>query len=352
MKTIFVIALSTSAVLLSACATTAPLPNPKVSERLVFIPAAAAFQEFAAPNSPAAADATLIAKDQLADIAGQCGAEPTKAPMVGLIAPLADWAFSQVTSWLVDTADQALKDEIAQYTRSRSAATTTDFYNVMSSSAAAGLSGTRPSRACFRLSLRDGPDPKKPDVVPPLITDFVASVVYDPAMPEVVTIRPVRLYYSRIDTPSKDGKVVIAIKLTADIVSLGPQSASRQNGAIDTAIAKASLDAKQLAKDGMIYQTFADSKGTEVPLPAWNRDSAPAALDLNTTETSKGTKVKGSIVRTAAAPAHDRMYATMTITEAGNVPWLLKNLEKLLSGNKDGIAKNLASEAEKDLGVK
>jgi hypothetical protein len=270
---------------------------------------------------------TLIKLDLKNDVFQRCGWQRPKNAQADVVFPLiaaaAGWAITQIVTGIIDGIDSELQDEVKKYTHTYSAITdNVNFYSYLGSDA------DKKSKFCFRFSRVALADLKDPKSNPTLVTDFVGEAAYDPARPEVVALKPVRIYYTRIDTPTSDGRAVATFKLTAEAYWLSSQQGETKTGQINTALVSATINDDDLAK-GPFYKVYPDSDAVEkvVPLPPWNN--------------RKG----------AAAKKRNLMNVGMTLTEVGDVPWLLKNAASLFDKNKDSIAKSASSEAESAAGV-
>ncbi|MEA1648783.1 hypothetical protein UAJ10_07105 [Nitrospirillum sp. BR 11164] len=168
---------------------------------------------------PDPAAAALVMADRQNGLLTLCEAPPPPKPKPDLLAVaalIAGWAIEKVGTWLVDKVVGVLDKEVQAYTTSYVAKSENfDFYDTLT---AGGGIGAAPEHACFRLSRRVA----GPAGAATLAMDFVGKITYDPMMPEIVTITPVRLFYStdHMKKPDKGDKVAVGISMSLDEIGL------------------------------------------------------------------------------------------------------------------------------------
>ncbi|HUN91128.1 MAG TPA: hypothetical protein VMU33_03660 [Burkholderiaceae bacterium] len=304
--------------------------------------------------------------DRQTGLAEGCGAAPPTSGALGArsVIPGA-WIGSEVGDWAVGALDDNLKKVAKKYSFAQDVRSKPfDFYATLAPAATTDAAAASSSELslCFRLSRREPDDAANPDASAILVTDFVAKATYRPdadARREFVTLQPLRLYVHRVDIRSPKGEIAVTIHLSADVTSIEASRAETTRRAIDSTLVAEKLtvdgdglvvapsdDAKKAghggkddAKDdsrndkavtvkpGFFYVRYgAHSEGVDIPLPPWDLDAAAAAR---------------------SRPAHNATVATVSITEVGQIPWVLENVEKLLDKNKDKLGSELADALKK-----
>ncbi|HEY1504257.1 MAG TPA: hypothetical protein VGF92_08150 [Stellaceae bacterium] len=237
--------------------------------------------------------------------------------------PMAGWGIGETATWSVGTADSDLQNDVRSYSVARTVESGPfDFYDVLSNGK--GFHG-QPAAACFRLTQRGLAAPDDAASASTLYMDLIGQISYDPRRPQIITIKPVRLFYMRDLTASSDGRVAIDVKLAANMVWLSETGAMSTDDAINKSVVAATLNVKNLSGTSYFYNVYDLDKipAVEAPLPSFDFSSSPHPN------------------------RHDRMRLTATVTEVGNVPWLLKNSAKLVDQNKDGVTKDLVDLGDK-----
>jgi hypothetical protein len=260
-----------------------------------------------------------------------CGGHPpsgNKALLAPFLVPIVGWAISQAATWVVGAIDSALQADVKRYTVTHAVQSDAfDFYDVLSDGK--GFRGEQPAVACFRLT-QSGPskldDPKS---APTLYMDFIGQISFDPKHPQIIAIKPVRLFYARDVTPSSDGQAAIDIKIAADVVWLSDSGGETATGTMNKSVVAAKINVGKLSDSNYLYTVYDLAKvpAIEVPLPKYD------------------------YLTSARAPRDNRMRLTATVTEVGNVPWLLKNAASLFDKNKSGVTQDLINLGDKYAGV-
>jgi hypothetical protein len=347
--------------------------------------------------------------DQLQQVAQACGAPAAQNAQSGfaksrVVAPIVAAALVEAEKLAVEQIDRSLDEEAKKYTSTTAASTQPiDFYATLAPQAvgAAAPGGAAPAlrSLCFRMSRRelrdvaDSAHPADPKGAATLVADFIGRIDYEantPTRHQVITLHPIRLFVHRLNVKSSDGQVAVTVKLSADVIALTTTSGVATKRAIDHTVAaekftlkpdgsfsatpspyvsglepevaspqlsvcpaampggrlvderNAPADAADAAdavdpgKRLVVAPAFAyvrycpDFAGVQVPLPPWDYDTS----------------------KDGSYPAHDSMVATVSITQVGNLPWLLKNATKLLDKDKDKMAGTLVDQTKHDIAAK
>jgi hypothetical protein len=327
---------------------------PAARAQVVLVKGSAAFQEFATrkqiswtPPHDKGAPATtvsiddpatnaLVDQDRTNQIASQCGgpkaATAGAAPAVlpAFVVALAGWAVEQFVSFVVDTTDTYLQEQVKHYTRKWDSGNSPhgdDFYAIVANDSPRGFMPTKPATVCLHYSRYEQSNPKDGKSPPTLVSDFIAKVTYSPGWPEVVVIKPLRLYcksYASLAAQPDSKEVAVKISLAADVAYLQQLQGDIKTKTIDGTLLVSTIK-KDAVKPGLpIYQLYNQNivPGITAPLPPWNFDPR------------------------VSKPQHDNMRVTLTVEEAGDVPWLLKTAASLFDKNKDNIAKQITTQGQ------
>lgn len=337
--------------------------------------------------------------DQLQQVAQACGAPAPPSPPGFLkpraVAPIVAAALVEIEKLAVDQIDRSLDEEAKKYTSTTAAsAHPIDFYATLAPRAAAapGAAGTDSAlrSLCFRMSrreLRDVTDAADPKGAATLVADFIGRIDYEPNTParhQVISLHPIRLFVHRLNVESSDGRVVVTVKLSADVVALTTTKGVATKRAIDHTVAAEKFT---LNHDGQFSATpspYVSVLGPDADLPPPAACSAGRpggrTVDERKAPDEPADPKKRVVVAPAFAyvrycpdfdsvqvplppwdydtskdgsyPAHDSMVATVSITQVGNLPWLLKNATKLLDKDKDKMAGTLVDQTKHDMATK
>jgi hypothetical protein len=287
-------------------------------------------------------DNESLSKNAFAD----CGlpARPTGAPTAvsGLILTPINWAISAIISLVVDSADQALQDYIKSFTAQHAiTAKGVDLYAAFPPDV---MQSKVPTTVCLRYSrfVADKSPGGAAQISRSVAVDFIGSLTYDPADPNHLILRPIRLYYdkparftARNSVSPGDPADKVAYKVSPAL-SIATAAAGMHGIEVDsTQISMAnfgvsSVTAADLAKpDAPYYHLFSKSSKsdvipeTRIPLPAWNLK----AIGRGPESTS------GDI--------------TVTITETGKPNEAVAAFAKWLDKQKDTVSKDTTAQAEK-----
>ena len=279
----------------------------------------------------------LVQRDTQNSLAEKCGYVPPPnaplAPLGALLLPVLNWAIQQAVSWFIETADNRLQEMVHQYVKTwdpvRLDRSTDDLYGVLANGRPGGMSLDKPAVACLHYSryVASDQDPK----IPTLSADLVASILFDPSRPEMIQLRPLRLYYRNFSavtppTASQGGKPPekkVTFAVSAQGVSIGPHSGELSSGVIAGTLLTMQFQ-QPASSDSPLYQLYSDNAPIiEAPLPPWD-------------VTARG-----------GAPQHGRLLLDITVTEAGNVPQLLQALANIVHNNKSDIEKQVTADVQK-----
>jgi len=321
----------------SATTTTTATPHVAAGDgRLVFLTPSAADQEigiastFQDPKSNAILKSpslvVLASLDSQYDVGSACRLPPTFSKgetkrILPLLAPiavaLAGWVIEQAVTWVSNEISSELQAKVDAYTRSYVVESKTfDFYQSFTQNSS--FDSNKLYRSCIRLTSLSA-DEKTGD---PVLSDLLLAVTHQPGQTSTVTIRPVRLFVSKIQVPTSDNKAGITYSLTATTRARGINSVAAPETDFSGPILATTLDPISL-KSQYFYKVYTgDEPGAgehEYSIPAW---------DL----TAIGNK-----------PKNDEMTLSVTVTEVGDVPWLLKNINSLVKNNKDNATKSVVS---------
>lgn len=243
----------------------------------------------------------------------------------GLVAGVVDWVIGEIGELVVDAVSAELDKEVKSYS-----ATSTfeddgfDFYATLSDNR--GLSNAK-AISCFEASLIEPSDPAKLDSPPTLVMDFVGSITFDPAKPQIVSLRPLRLFYQRMDpiSHSNDGKYAVELKISADSITKDRSAGKLTKDVMDGSLVAVVIKPGELDGPNHFYRYYEPDKtpALTVPLPPWDYEKDGTAINSN------------------------YMTAKIVMTEVGDVPWLLAHADALISANKDAITKAIVTEAQK-----
>ena len=298
---------------------------------------------------PAASDPsrqTLLKLDAANSVAQSCGGvPPTRQPgqlktaALAVVAAL-DWLIGEAVPWITDQIDATLQRDVDQYTKVwTTPAAPTDLYTVLASGTAGKFAPGQVAVTCLHYT-RYSADSAKPSHLT-VSADFVARVGYAPRLPEMLAIQPLRLYYrdfAAITPPSaaENGtkpEKSITITIAADSLFLSANGGRRQTGTLNGQVLSMRIE-QPTKSDDVIYQVYQQSTGGTffdtrpssaptlfVPLPPWDIGAAGAAR-------------------------HGAVEVTMTLKEAGNVPWLLQHAADLFHANKSALTKSLTTDVQ------
>ncbi|MEM5433490.1 hypothetical protein [Cupriavidus oxalaticus] len=139
----------------------------------------------------------LREQDEKQRIPERCGKSPDEAMSAAAIpAALIGWGIGQLIQWTLTGISDELKSEIKRYsTNSPISSEPDDFYKNLSGN------GKNPSVTCFRVSrvgkLSQENKTDDRNVADTLLLDYIGIASYDPAQPEIIMIRPIRLFVQR-----------------------------------------------------------------------------------------------------------------------------------------------------------
>jgi hypothetical protein len=260
---------------------------------------------------------------------------------LGLVA--INWAISAFVSLVVDSADKELQDYISGFT-SQHAITSkgVDFYAAFPKDFQTSDKFT----ICVRYTrfMKSKAAGEQDVESPHVAVDFIGSITHDPADPNYLMLRPVRLYYENMsrftarrtqtvnDAPDK------AIYRISAALSIRTASAGMHGIDVDSAqvaaanFGTASVTSAEVSKPDSAYYHLFDkgnkSDGipeTRIPLPAWNLRA---------------------IGRGPESTAAD---VSVAITEAGSPDEVLSAFAKWLHKQKDSVNKDLTGLAQKSV---
>lgn len=265
-------------------------------------------------------------------VASACrgGSAQKEAGFAALVIP---YLIGKGVGFVVDQADQALQDELKKYTASFEGTDQGSLYISQPSN------GPVLANACFRLSRRAAGGADR------VAMDFVGKIEIRDSKWFVVT--PLRLYYAET-LAETDSSNAVGVSVAMKMAAVWREG---NRGRSEDAVISTSLVSEKVAVDSQhpyFYKLYnvpagtvttgistepatgsAESEGKKekvLPLPPWSvREQYP--YDENWVTTS------------------------VSVSETGNPPWLLKNAAKLFHNNKDSIAKNLEAAADKAAGV-
>ena len=307
--------------------------------RLVFLSAVQADQEIGKTTSikdpkngidiKSQALTVLVGLDSNYDVGSACRLPvlPTSTSrdrllfLAAPLAALAGWAIEKGVQWLAGKISSELQRQVDRYTRSYSIeGQTFDFYSNFTSLMSFDVS--KAYRGCIRLtSIASTSGDRTAD---PLLSDLLIAVTHEPGQGSSVTLRPLRLFVARVQVPTSDNEVAISYSLTATSQARGLNSMGSDtdfSGPVLTA--KVSTD---LLNHQYFYKTYLGTEaGAEqhvFPIPSWD------------------------FTGIGNAPKNNAMKLTVTVTEIGSIPSLLKEVNELVQDNKDDVTKYAVSQLQ------
>jgi hypothetical protein len=301
-----------------------------------------------APDDPSTKLLASLDESQTFHVVTTCGGnvpppEQRNPLLIGAAISAAEWLIGQVVGWAVGEINTSLQNELNKYTHQWNTSTATNVYPVLGDNT--NFSVDKDSKACFRYSRYVNMVPNQPHSTFTLDSDFVGLVQFDHAQPEVMTIRPVRLYYRNfkmIDVETANNTKSALISLTADAIHLTSNSGERTSNVINGTVVSSSVK-----QTGIIPIQYKDQDGNNVTAPFDNSTSGPIYQTFDP-EKTQGLVVPLPPWDTASqgAPRTGLLLLSLTVKETGNVPWLLENAAKLFQQNKNEICKELTTDAD------
>jgi hypothetical protein len=303
----------------------------------------------------------LAKQDKSNALAEKCGVFPpppspaqSEELLLPLLIPIAveviNWAIQEVATLVMNYGQQKLDAAVKAYTRTWSTKAETDFYSHFANNTTSGIVDYKSKFSVF--------DPMKEAVFcihytryensPKLASDFLATIKYDPAKPDVITIRPFRIFYSSFSSlvakPDSEN-VAVKIDFSADVTYLERQQGAIAKGAIDGTILAAQFDRSKLrSPNDSIYVVYKDTApGLTVPLPPWSLEWRPEEPAAAPAAAAAPIPVQTPQDDYILWPKHNRLSAAITVSEVGSVPKLLKDAADWFDKNKSDATKGFIS---------
>jgi hypothetical protein len=168
----------------------------------------------------------------------------------------------------------------------------------------------------------------KSDSTQPIAFDFVGRVEYDPAQAASITIKPIRLYFAHTTVKEQppDDSMTIVVKFTLDTSWRDTNFGSSKKGEIDQTLVSEKIKPSKLTGTDpqAFYKVYkdSDSKNITVDLPHWDFQWG------------------------SNAPKSNSAIVTITTTEQGNSPKIIKYIYDNLDKNKESFVKQIDSATE------
>lgn len=296
-----------AALLLAGCATTGPyyVPAKEANVSLSLFGAAQASESIDPTGTKG-----LSLKDEEAhekQVVQWCGGNPDGvAPALG--AGVVLWLVDQGLSYFVNEVDDALQREVALYTASFKGDAAKWFY--VRDTAQLTLQSN-----CFRLTRQyDAGNNRKA-----IAMDLIGRMeITDNA---VLVVRPLRLFYSKAAAATdQSGQLGVAVSVKMNSIWRDTTRGKAEEAVVNLDLLTEKVTLKSDGKYFYALYPPGNSNPSYAALPPW----------------SAGTGNYASWTTT-----------TVTVAEAGNVPWLLKNAAKLFHDNKDTVTQKLQDAAKK-----
>jgi hypothetical protein len=285
------------------------LPAPKALGRLILIPSSDSAAALGQPVSDDDAGIELVRHDSANEVSTRCTA-PTGVPAAkpkSIVPRLEEVEAEPLKTGMIPT--MMTNDLINQLTENTRVwqleSKGLDFYQTLSGRAQ-GLDQTKPAVACLRYSLfRPGTG---------LYSDMLFSVTYNPKSPEVLTVKPVRLYYrdfaSLADRP---GANWAAVRVTLDMRTY---ALDRTAGRVASPMQNQEMAVELIANPGAgraLYQLYdpIDEPTITLPMPPWDY----SASSIN--------------------PRHNLSMLGIKVTEIADFEWLQSQRHNLWRGWED-----------------
>ena len=251
-------------------------------------------------SDPAASG--LVDHDRANNIAGRCAAQPNQTHKKdrGAQAILPSSKMDEVEAkalkvgLIPNAISPTMANQLTDKTRVWKIETSGfDFYRILSDAHPDGLRPDTPFVGCIRYSMFT----EKSE----LYSDMIFSVTYDPKIPEVIKLAPVRLYYRDFGTLSAgSGTTEAALKVELSLRGFsiertyGRQATTFQNEEMATEIIRNKGDGRSVYQ---IYDPVSGPSAT-LPLPPWDYSS------------------------TSVNPRHNLSILGITVTEIADFDWL------------------------------
>lgn len=252
-------------------------------------------------------------------IKGQCPARAGKVDTEALGAILV-WLAGQGISYVIGKIDDRLQDELKKYTATFEGSASQQFY----------VDQPQPILAfpCFRMARSYVAKAGNEDKTRVVAMDFIGKMEVEGN--RRLKITPLRLYVAETAAETKKGGAVgISVGVKTDSIWRDISRGRQEAGTVDVKV----LTEKVVPERGVFYQAYAlpragamSGKGIApaviAPLPPWSYYSGAPQPDGQTT-------------------------LTVSVAEAGEIPWLLEKAANLFHDNKDKIVDQLKDAAKK-----
>lgn len=248
------------------------------------------------------------------------------------------WLVNQGVSYVVKQIDTTLQDEVKKYTANFNAQNSGTLYQSTDND------GPVLANECFRVSRRY----KDKDGASRLAMDFVGMLIITRSGKANGTLimQPLRLYYEKPLALTDTSNVVgVSVKITMDTIWLDRNRGNGEAGVVNRILLSEKVEVPSKTAP-YFYRTYLPSQkprgAPEKDEPAWN-DAKKHDVTVALPPWSSATNSKWG---------ENFVTTTVTVSETGNVPWLLQHAADLFHSSASDITKNLSSAADAALGIK